>query len=31
MGALQLEWDNAHLWAQLAFLIPDAGSMKDMK
>jgi outer membrane protein TolC len=31
MGALQLEWDNARLWAQLAFLIPDTGSMKDMK
>jgi len=33
---LQLEWDNARLWAQLAFLIPDGDranhtGMKDMK
>ncbi len=36
LQALQLEWDNARLWAQLAFLVPDEGSkaemnMKDMK
>jgi len=36
LQALQLEWDNAHLWAQLAFLVPDhespdIGKMKDMK
>lgn len=31
LQALQLEWDNARLWAQLAFLIPETDSMKDMK
>ena len=36
LQAVQLEWDNARLWAQLAFLVPDEGSkaemnMKDMK
>jgi outer membrane protein TolC len=31
LQALQIESDNARVWAQLAFLIPDGHGMKDMK
>lgn len=30
LQALQLEWDNARLWAQLAFLVPREDSARDM-
>ncbi len=31
LSALQLQSENARTWAELAFLVPEANSMKDMK